>query len=230
MFFQLADDARSGNDVRRGTERCYECHTTIRREDDHLQGCTFKKLLFSTHVDRYVSIPVIRCAIYSKTDFQYISGGTNINFEPNKQLFSAIADVYMKSASRMQVSLLTTGFTRVRLPIVVAEEVGRETTLTERLVLMTSQDRTIVAANSGRIVSAENAVKGYEHSTPVVLYLHHDRNEDASLMVEVFGTGGQYIRYPIEYRQKKYTIPTDLDVHTKTFKPNPFDADVKSKR
>lgn len=98
----------------------------------------------------YVKVAVVRAKISFEKPIHYIFDGSFVAAATGAQLFSGMADILCKFESPSVIAIATTGFTRVRLSIIVREKNGL---LMERLVLLTSQDRTIVAANSARLVN-----------------------------------------------------------------------------
>lgn len=224
----MAERARSASDVaHRIFDRCYECHTPIHNENDHVTTCGFKKRFQSDYVDRYMNIPTVRFVVASNTEIFYVIDKSVRKIRAGIDLFSAVADVYIKPISSTKFAVLTTGFTRIRLPIVVKEH-GTAKNLVEKIVFMTSVDRTVVAAHSGRNVSVNTVLKDFEHNTPVVCFLNQEKGGDLNLSIEVFSASGS-ARNLIEFdnRNKKYVIPSELDVRSQNWGSRPFDADIK---
>lgn len=125
---------------------------------------------------------------------------------------------------------MTTGFTRIRIPIICAHKYGHGTAFVEKLVLMTSHDRTMVAAHGNRIVSKENMVGDFGYNTPLVLVV--DGDDDVTFSIKIHSRGGRVDEYTVEYARKKFQIPNELDVKSTVFTPKEFDAvlKIKSKR
>lgn len=142
-------DTHHGNYCRRLFERCFECHVPAQEQSDHSKNCGVRKWFQSqTYIDMYVKIPVVRATITFQKAVHYILQGSFVAAKANTELFSAMADVLFKFESSSVIVLSTTGFSRIRIPVIVREENGL---YVERLVLLTSQDRTVVAANSSRV-------------------------------------------------------------------------------
>lgn len=115
---------------------------------------------------------------------------------------------------------MTTGYTRVRLPIILQENSDR---FVEKIIIMTSHDRDIVAAKGSRLVTENNVLEDHQHNTPLVLYMLENPEK---ITVEVHSSGGKKVTHQISYDQyeKKFRIPPELDVKTKNFQAMTFDA------
>lgn len=197
----------------------------VQSTKDHAENCGARKWYRSEkYVDMYVKIPAVRVTISFQKPIQFLLHGAFVLPKPGSELFLGMADVLFKFASQSEISLKTTGFTRVRLPVIVRENNG---TFTERIVFMTSHDRTVVAANSSRAVNQSNVLNGFEHNTPLVLFLP---NGCAELSVDV-SSGGQTFKYNIDVAPDgKFNIPNDLEIKWNQFQPKPFDAEFPTKK
>lgn len=172
----------------------------------------------------YVKVPIVRATISFNEPIHYA-------FVPavaGVELFSGMADVLFKFESPQKIDIATTGFTRIRLSVIVREKNGRTM---ERLVFLTSQDRTIVAANSARLVNEQNYLQDVEHNTPLVLYFPDGCSK---LSIHVAGSSGNSRKFDIGVTPTangpKFQIPDDLEVKCRTAAPNLFDADFSSKK
>lgn len=146
------------------------------------------------------------------------------------KLFSSMADAYFEFESNTKLILRSTGFTRIRLPIAIAGNIGSTTTYMEKLVLMTSQDRTIVAAQSSRQMDGSNMVGEFEHNTPLVLII--SGKNDTTFTLNIYSVGPKMDSHKIGYckRDMKFVVPAALDVKSSTFIPKPFDANFSLKK
>ncbi|XP_055304000.1 uncharacterized protein LOC129569294 [Sitodiplosis mosellana] len=219
---ELAERARNASDVEsRSLDRCYECHTPIRHDNDHVKSCSFKNRFRSDFVDRYIRIPAIRYIVSANTKIFHALDQCVQQIQVGIDLFSAAADVCIKPMSSSKFAVLTP----IRMPIVLKE---KNNNLVEKIVFLTSSDRTVVAVHSGRAVSVDTVLKDFEHNTPAVLFLREGSGVDLSLSIEVFGASGT-ARSQIAFddRHKNYVIPSDLDVRSRNWPARPFDADIK---
>lgn len=193
-------------------------------EDDHAKSCGARSWFRSVkYMDMYVKMSAVRAMIEFNKPICYELNGSFIKATPEAELFSQMADVHFKFVSESKIELTTTGFTRIRLPVFVRDKNGA---YTERLVIMTSHDRTIVAANSSRPVNQANALTGFEHNTPLLLLV-----QDGSTMVSVdVHSGGNIDTYKMHSIGEKFVIPNDLDVKAQTFVPKLFDAEFPAKK
>lgn len=214
----------------RQLEKCFECHATIHSAVDHVETCGAKDWFISKPTSVYVKCPVIRCEIHFKSQPKVNFKGDAINVQVGMKFFSSMADVYFKFESSTKVILLTTGFTRIRLPIVVAIKKGSTTIFMEKLVLITSQDRTIVAAHSSRQVDESSVLNQFEHNTPLVFII--PSKQDAKLTVNIHSAGPKVDVHEIEYHDRvgKYVVPDILDIKSTAFVPKPFDAKLPLKK
>lgn len=175
----------------------------VRKESDHAKNCGVKNWYRSEkYVDLYVKIPAVRATISFASPVSYVYDGNFLEAKPDIELFSGMGDVQFKFASQSKIVLKTTGFTRIRLPVVVRQNNGQ---YTERIIFMTSHDRTIVAANSSRNVNQANFLNGFEHSTPLLLLLS---GGCVKLSVDV-NSGGMIHKYAINVpaNGEKFEIP-----------------------
>lgn len=165
-------DEHHGEYCRRFWQRCFECHVPAQEKGDHAGNCSAKNWFASEkYVDVYAKIPAIRAEITFQKPIRFLLDGKLVDAKPGLDVFSATADVQFKFASQSKIVLKTTGFTRIRLPVVTIERKGTKDIHTERIVFMTSADRTIVAANSSRIVNEANVLSEFEHNTPYFIKL-----------------------------------------------------------
>lgn len=97
----------------------------------------------------------------------------------------------------------------------------------EKLVLMTSVDRTIVAAGS-RTVNKGNVLADVQHNTPIVLV---QDGTNLNVKIELY-SGGNIGTYHVLFdaRANKYLIPQELDVKRNIFTAKRFDAAVPLKK
>lgn len=219
-------DAHHGEWCQRMNDRCFECHVHVKDMNDHADNCNVRNWYKSqAYVDMYVTIPGVRATITFAESIFYTLDGEFIEAKPDVELFSDMADVLFKFASKSKIVLQTTGFTRIRLPVVVRD---KNHIISERIVFMTSHDRTMVAANSSRTVNQSNVLADFEHMTPLVLFLPGGCTK---LILNVNSGGKDYV-YNINVSSdgKKFIIPTDLDVNSKHFSPKPFDAAIQLKK
>lgn len=141
-----------------------------------------------------------------------------------------MADSYFNFISENEIVLLTTGFTRIRIPIIVTKNRGSKEVHTEKLVLMTSYDRTIVAAIGSRVLPDTTSIpRDVAHSTPILLYVAE--RDDFSIAIETHSAGGMKCKFDIPYEKelKKFKVPSELDVKSKQFQPREFDADIPTR-
>lgn len=217
-----------GKHCKRFWERCFECHVPVKAKNDHSENCGAKNWLQS---ERYIEIYAKTAAIRATFSFQkaikYLLYGEWVEAKSEMEVFSGMADVIFQFTSQSKLVLKTTGFSRIRLPVVVKEN-GPNGVYTERMVFMTSHDRTLVGANSSRVVNESNVLTEFEHNTPLVLLLSGDL---AKMTVEVY-SGGNIHKYEVGVvaNGKKFLIPDQLDVKSKNFAPRTFDADIPLKK
>lgn len=181
----------------------------------------------------YVAIPAIRCVIRFDAPIRMLLNGNFIDIERDGKYFSQMADTLVKVTATGIIELMTTGFTRVRVPIIVEEGAGPKKTYKEKLVFMTSHDRTIVCAKGSRAIDAKTVLDGFKHNTPLVLCMM--ANAGATIKVSVHSSGAIVNRYEIplvhgENGEDRFEVPADLDIASKRFSPNTFDAVLPVKK
>lgn len=217
--------AQHTNDCgKRYLESCFECHLPIDRVEDHAKFCSVKYSFARQYTEVYVKIATTRCELSFKSQLYYLHNGHAIEAGAGTKLLSCASDSYFRILSSQKIALMTSGFTRIRIPIVVEGALN-----IEKIVLMTSLDRSMVAANGSRIVSRDNILKDYEHNTPLVLYMIG--KQDLGFSVSVYSIGGKTTVFDVEYdaRENRYVIPRDLDVKAKRYTPCEFDAAFNAK-
>lgn len=209
--------------------RCFECHVPVKRSEDHAPQCGSK-----WHVSRrqnvYIQIPAIRCVLRLSLPFRILMNGQFINIQSDANYFSPMADALFKISASGTIELLTAGFTRIRVPIIVEEQSGGAKILKEKMVLITSQDRTVVCAKGSRQIDNKNALDVYKYNTPLMLCIVGKAG--AAVQVEVHSSAVNVQRYAIPWvmGENTFRIPRELDITTKEFQSSRFDADVPQKK
>lgn len=211
--------------LQQALDRCFECHAVCRNLGDHAEICPVKQWFVSKPMEKYVKIPSIRWSISSESPISVLLNGHAQPAQPGLKLFSGISDAYFQFESYDKVVLMTTAYTRIRVPIVIEDDPGK---LTEKLVLFTSPDRALVCARGSRRIFEDNATGDYEHNTPLVLYM---LNSPFNLNIKVHSAGGQVNTFRIPYQgsDKKFSIPDQLDVKSPQMVHMKFDATLPSK-
>lgn len=209
-------------------ERCFECHLHAQKIEDHCHQCSVKWFV-SQRRNVYVKIASIRCVLRFEKPPRLLMNGKLIGIAQDCYYFSPMADTLFKITRIGTIELLTTGFTRIRIPIVVEVVDGTTKIFKEKMVLMTSHDRTIVCANGSRHIDPANGLDVFKHNTPLMLCI--EGNASTTVKVEVHSSGAKVHQYNIPYRvrENRFQIPSELDVSSKGFKLNMFDADLPQK-
>lgn len=216
----------------RPMDRCPECHVAVITTSHHDKACNLKWFT-STAVDVYVKFPVTRCIVTMKSAIYWQHDNQLEVAYQGLVLASPMGDVYFKFISDCKFELMTTGFTRIRVPIVVHEttKVEKEAVLNEKLILLTSHDRTLVAAMGSRQVTLETVFDdAFLHNNPLVL--HNSPDSDPSLFVKVYGVNNREMSHLIPYKEAshKFEVPDQIDVRSTKFLPFEFDAAVPKKK
>lgn len=203
---------------------CFECHVPARSIQDHAQVCSVKHWFVSACVNRYVKIPVERCRITFQSPIHIFLDGKICEAYAGMVLFSAMADTFFKFETAQQISLLTTGYSRIRVPITVQDK--RSNQLTERLVIMTSHDRAIIVAKSTRPIIDPVTIE-HEHNTPLVI---HMLEKPCNVAIQVHGAGGKLANHEIMYHEErnKFKVPDELDPKSKVVSMT-FDSELPLK-
>lgn len=177
-----------------------------------------------------MKIATIRCVLRLEQPLRILINGTFVPIEHDTKFFSPMSDTLFKISGTGKIELLTTGFTRIRIPIVIEEVNGPKKIFKEKMVLMTSHDRTIVCAKGSRLIGPVDGPDGFKHNTPLILCFVG--NADVNFKVEIHSRGANVDRYEIPYRvgENSFQIPRQLDVASKGFNLNMFDADVPHKK
>lgn len=200
---------------------CHECHLIIRNIGDHAEGCTAKQWFVSGKIEAYVKIPSIRMVILFASPISILLKGIVQVATPGLKLFSPMSDSYFKFASDKELIVQTTGYTRIRLPIIVEERQG---IFTEKLVIFTSSDRAVVIAKGTRRIFDESAVlSDFVHSTPLALYM---LKNGFNFVIKVYSAGGAMNVFDLKYQGdvKKFEVPAPLDVKSTELPLMKFDA------
>lgn len=210
-------------------DRCRECHVPVQCANDHAEQCSAKWFV-SCRQNVYVKIPSIRCVLHFQQRPRILLNATFAQLERDTIFYSPMSDtlfkvIIMGNSGRLEV--LTTGFTRVRIPIVV-EVKGPANVFLEKVVFITSQDRTVVCAKGSRHIDPANALDSLKYNTPIMVCI--DGDADAGIMVDVHSRGSNVHHYEIPYTGKAFGIPNQLDVASKAFNSSLFDADFPLKK
>lgn len=216
-------------DEQQPNDRCYECHVPVKRSEDHAKQCGAKWYV-SQRQNVYVKIPAIRFVLRFAQPPRVLVNGKFVKIERDGNYFSPMSDTLFKITTTGTIELLTTGFTRVRIPILVEEVNGSTKMFKEKMVLMTSHDRTIVCAKGSRYIDPAKGLDMYKHNTPLMLCVIG--NAGATVKVDVPSRGVNVDRYEIPYHigENSFQIPRQLDVASKQFNFNMFDADLPQKK
>lgn len=206
--------------------RCFECHVPAKRVDDHAEKCS-SKWYISLYQDVYVKMPAVRCVLKLGQPVRILKDGNFIDVQTDCIWFSPMADTLLKISVAGTVELLTTGFTRIRIPILIDGE-----TLKEKLVLVTSADRTIVCAKSSRVCDPNNAIGQFKYNTPIVLGIVGGVNTMVKVEIHSQGAIVRHYDIPLVFtdRNSKFEIPQELDIGSTTFNAASFDADIPQKK
>lgn len=191
------------------SRRNVSCKTLVCQQDD----------------GKYVKIPSVRWAVSFQSPINILLNGNVQAAQSGMKLFSGMSDSYFHFESNKKLVLMSTEYTRIRVPIVIEDEPGKPT---EKLVLFTSSDRALICAKGSRRISENNALGDHEHNTPLVLYI---LESPFSLAIKVHSAGGCENTFQIEYQQdeKKFEIPAELDIKSKQSPSMTFDAALPSK-
>lgn len=213
----------------RPMEKCVECHIIATKDSDHLHTCNFKWYT-SVPIAVYVKLPVVRCTVKMDSPIYWQRNQDIQKAYNGLVLASPMADAYFRFDSDRVFELATTGFTRIRVPFVVHQATQTGTTLDEKLILLTSHDRTVIVAKGSRQVSLASVVDdAYLHNTPLVL--HNQPGGNPSLTLTVYGVNrSEKHRIPFDQTVQKFVVPAQLDVKTYKFLPLEFDAPVPKKK
>lgn len=200
--------------------QCFECHLKIGNVNDHASACSVKHWFLSSPVERYMNMLSTRCFFSFQSPVWVLLNGKLSLPTPGMLLVSSMCDSYFKFESSKKFSLMTSGYTRVRLPIILQENSDR---FVEKIIVMTSHDRAIVVAKGSRLVTENNVLEDYQHNTPLILYMLENPEK---FTVEVHGSGGRKVAHEISYDQyeKKFRIPPELDLKSKNTEAMTFDA------
>lgn len=224
--FQQSLKAASGQ--QNTDERCFECHVPVQRIEDHMQECGAKWFI-SRNRNVYAKIPTIRCVIRFETPPRLFMNRKFKEIESDGIYFSPMSDTFFKIEKNGTIQLLTTGFTRIRIPIIVEIMNGALKTFKEKMVLVTSQDRTIVCAKDNRNMDPANGIVMCKHNTPLMVCIG---NTNTTVKLEVHSRGANLRVFEIPYRagQNGFQIPSGLDISSKVFNLDHFDADLPEKK
>lgn len=215
----------------RKKSNCFECHGLAQTIDEHAESCSVKNWFISEPIGAYIKIPAVRCAIEFKSAFYILFGGKLQRPTNGMNLISFMADVQFKFASDSKVILCTTGFTRLRVPIFIANGNDDSTTgYTEKMVLMTSHDRTIIGVNGSRFVKPMIVPDDNKHNTPLIFVIPSDYNTNISVQVHSSGRNIENFDIAFDSAKKKFQLPEELKATSRSFTPKMFDAVLPKKQ
>lgn len=141
--------------------------------------------------------------------------------------FSPMADTLLKMTAAGTIQLLTTEFTRIRIPILIDDG-----TLKEKLVLFTSPDRTMVSAVSSRVCDPMDAIGHFKYNTPIVLCIVGNANTVVKVELHSRGAIVRHYDIPLVFngRNSRFAIPQELDIGSNTYYATSFDANIPQKK
>lgn len=201
-------------------DEIYKAHHS---SQDHAKPCS-AKWFRSGIADVYVKLLTVRCMVTFESRSHVMFNGKWRPAEKGIQMCSPSCNSYFLFTSENEIVVKTTAFPRIRLPIAVKKSFEKpEENAIEKCVLLTSPDRTVVAAMSSRMISPE-------HNTPLVLCFSEQENIGISL--EVHSSGRNIDTFKIVYRKEvgKFNIPYQLDIKSTKFAAKTFDADLFTNR
>lgn len=206
-------------------DRCFECHVPTQKSSDHTEICSVKQWFVSKAIGKYVKIPSVRWIITFQSPINIFLNGRVQAAQSGTKLFSAISDSYFHFETAKKLVLMTTTYTRIRIPIVIQTD---QNSAVEKLVLLTSSDWAVVCARGSRKIVENNFVGDFEHNTPLSLYM---LESPFDLAITVYSAGGRVDSSQILYQsdEKKFAIPNELDVKTPQSPIMSFDAALPMK-
>lgn len=205
--------------------KCFDCHVVIEKKQDHAEACSVSELFNSVFVDVYAKIPAVRLVLSFGAKIGILSNGSMMQANTSTEFFSGMADTLFTFESPSKVVIKTTEFTRIRIPIVIQESNNR---YIEKLVFMTSHDRTVIVAPGSRVVNNANILNDFKHNTPIALFVT-GQNFDISVTAH---SGGNIFMSEVVFDRisKKYKIPQELYVKSNNFVAKIFDANLPFKK
>lgn len=199
------EDHGSKDCPERKPEHCPDCHIFIRICSDHSSVCGMRTWKYKKYEHLYVAEPSERCVIGFNSSFRFLKDGSWRKGNESMDMLSPISGALFRFKTDKDLALLSNTYVPVRIVIVV--KAGG--TCEEKLLLMTSKQRVMVATTLNRTFDREDEV--------------HERN--TTLVLAAFGTGlvitvsvqpqkGELRTYelPFDELTKAFAIPEHLNV------------------
>lgn len=199
----------------RKLQHCKDCHIYIRRFSDHSSICANKKWVYDVYYNLYAAIPLERCNIGFNTDVRFY---TNENWRKSCEgvdAYSTSSGIYFRFVTDKDLSVYSNSFVHARILIVVKDA---EDKLMQKLVLMTSKTKMMIATSMDQPFNCENAMQ-YEGDTSLILAVSGDCNPVIS--ISVYPKNGLARHHALHYDSaaKEFQVPDELKIGAATSAP-----------
>lgn len=200
---------------------CRECHKIIKRQSDHAQGCRFPPWGIINLPSVYGSQLKTRFAIEFDKPLRVFLGGDWKTPIKGTEMSCFMADCFIRFESNNNFLVKTTDFTRIRIPIVFKYLEGDSIFYKEKLVFVTSIDRTLMAARANRDYNPNDDIEpGLSQSTVLVIGLKACV-PNIKISINVSGKSEQF-EISFNETTQKFDIPGDIDMTVSQFTRRPF--------
>lgn len=193
----------------RKLQHCKDCHVFIRHSSDHGSVCANKGWTYDVYDELYVSMPRERCNIGIDCDFRFYYENTWRKPVEGIDAYSTTNGIYFRFKTDKDISLLSNGFARARILVVVK---GTDGSFSQKLVLMTSQRKMMIAIPLNMPFDHANAKHTYQGDTSLILTVPGECNP--AISISLFPVNGQARHYDIRFDNatQTFAIPNELKI------------------
>lgn len=194
----------------RKLQHCVSCHIYIRHCSDHSPICSHKRWIYDVYDDLYVSMPPARCNIGFNCDFRFFQN--DVWRKPNEGIdaYSTGNGIYFNFTTDKDIALLSNGFVHARILVLVKDTNGD---LNEKLVLMTSKMRMLLATPTNKPFNRETASRA---KTDTSLILAVGSVSSPVISISVFPKNGaaRHLELRFGSATQSFVIPDELKIDT----------------
>lgn len=190
----------------RKPQNCPSCHLLIKRLSDHSAVCGTKQWFFRPYEELYATSPLDRAIIGCNSPIRYLSEGTWRKPFDGEELYSLETGVLVRFKSVNDFCLLTRAFAPIRIAVVVREN----SNFVAKLMLLSSVNRFIVAADVNFPFDRNTANAQYLWKTTLIVAMASA--DDLRLSVVAIPPRKPARRYELIFNRStgKFNIPQEL--------------------
>lgn len=193
-------------------EHCTDCFVLIKHCSDHSTICGKKSWLYNPYENLYVQPTKERCILGFNGSLRFLKDGYWRKGTDGLELFSPLHEALFEFKFEKDLSLHLTRFAPIRIIAVVKENGEHTDIFREKLMLLTSRKKLIVAKNLDEQFVRNMVHDKHDWNTTLILVVTAAEGPVISLNVSPPGKLARYYQIPYDEAMKKFSIPSGLDV------------------